>query len=97
MKELIGKWKVRMVAYRIEADTTESDIQRVKAMQNFMMLRDCINEVEGELKDMSEIGVVSTSAQISDFEMWLNKKENKAYCSLPAMYVLDKYKIFNSL
>ena len=32
------------------------------------------------------------SELLSDFEKWLNKKGNESYCSLPAQYVVDKYK-----
>lgn len=38
-----------------------------------------------ELKDFLNI-------KDSDFEKWLNKKENKTLCGLPTTYVLDLYK-----
>ncbi len=34
---------------------------------------------------------------LSDFEKWLDKKENESYCGLPSQYVLDKYKSLNAL
>ena len=46
MEELIEKWTKRMLQYRNEADNTKSNIQRIKAMSNFMMLRDCIKELK---------------------------------------------------
>ena len=49
MNELIKNWEKRMRDYRIEADTTKSNIQRVKAITNFMMLRDCIKELKKQL------------------------------------------------
>lgn len=49
MEELIKNWEKRMNAYRLEADTTESNIQSIKAMHNFMTLRDCIKELKQQL------------------------------------------------
>jgi|TARA_R110000787_G_scaffold201904_1_gene312689 hypothetical protein len=42
-------------------------------------------------------GVVVPKGALSDFEKWLDKKENKSYCGLPSQYVLDKYKSLNAL
>lgn len=49
MEELIKNWEKRMNAYRLEADTTKSNIQSIKAMHNFMTLRDCIKELKQQL------------------------------------------------
>lgn len=40
-------------------------------------------------------GVVLRSELLSDFEKWLDRKGNESYCSLPAQYVVDKYKSLN--
>lgn len=39
--------------------------------------------------------VSQQSELLSDFEKWLDKKENESYCSLPTQYVVDKYKSLN--
>lgn len=39
--------------------------------------------------------VSQRSELLSDFEKWLDKKGNESYCSLPAGYVVDKYKSLN--
>ena len=41
--------------------------------------------------------VIVPKGTLSDFEKWLDKKENETYCELPSQYVLDKYKSLNAL
>jgi Tfp pilus assembly protein PilO len=64
MEELIKNWEKRMNAYRLEADTTKSNIQSVKAMHNFMTLRDCVKE----LKQQLILSVVKQSEQLPTAE-----------------------------
>ena len=46
MDKLIKKWKKRMVRYRHLADEKiDNPILRIKYMTSFMMLRDCIKEL----------------------------------------------------
>lgn len=49
MEKLIKNWEKRMNAYRLEADTTKSNIQSIKATHSFMTLRDCIKELKQQL------------------------------------------------
>jgi len=46
MNKLIESWEVRIKQYRAEMDATENPIQKAKASANFMMLRDCLKELE---------------------------------------------------
>jgi len=41
------------------------------------------------------VAVSQRSKLLSDFEKWLDKKENESYCSLPTQYVVDKFKSLN--
>lgn len=50
MNTLLNNWKIRMHKYRQEADEAESPVERVKAINKFLTLRDCIKEVEAKLK-----------------------------------------------
>jgi hypothetical protein len=61
MEELIKNWGKRMNAYRLEADTTKSNIQSIKAMHNFITLRDCIKELKQQL-------ILSGVTQCEDIE-----------------------------
>lgn len=49
MEQLLKTWKLRMVKYRQEADNANSPITKVKAMNKFFILRDCIKELEQQL------------------------------------------------
>ena len=49
MEQLLKTWKLRMVKYRQEADNANTPITRVKAMNKFFILRDCIKELEEQL------------------------------------------------
>ena len=49
MEQLLKTWKLRMVKYRQEADNANTPITRVKEMNKFFMLRDCIKELEEQL------------------------------------------------
>ena len=49
MEQLLKNWKLRMVKYRQEADNANSPITKVKAMNKFFILRDCIKELEEEM------------------------------------------------
>lgn len=49
MEQLLKTWKLRMVKYRQEADNANTPITRVKEMNKFFILRDCIKELEEQL------------------------------------------------
>ena len=49
MEQLLKTWKLRMVKYRQEADNANTPITRVKAMNKFFIIRDCIKELEEQL------------------------------------------------
>ena len=49
MEQLLKNWKLRMVKYRQEADNANTPITRVKEMNKFFILRDCIKELEQQL------------------------------------------------
>jgi hypothetical protein len=54
-----------------------------------------IDTVVSEFKNLHLQCVSQRSELLSDLEKWLDKKGNEIYCSLPAQYVLDKYKSLN--
>ena len=81
MEELLKNWKLRMVNYRQEADNAKTPITRVKAMNKFFILRDCIKELEQKL---TLTNVVGQSEQLCDCDAPLIRTSDKGgeYCGI---------------
>ena len=72
MEQLLKNWKLRMVKYRQESDNANSPITRVKAMNKFFILRDCIKELEEAMHYARSCATLKDKKKIT-FNEWLSK------------------------